>query len=86
MLCGLGRAHIETNSPAAALAPLERADAFWREFDAENVAGGPAAYWLSRAYALTGRKADAEAALARARALLVHSPLASDARLLAARH
>ena len=82
VLCGLGRAHIELRSPAAALAPLERADAFWREFDAENVAGGAAAYWLSRAYALTGRKADAEATLARARALLVHSPLASDARLL----
>ena len=68
-LYGLGRAHLETNSPAAALAPLERADAFWREFDAENVSGGPAAYWLSRAYALAGRKADAAAALARARAL-----------------
>jgi tetratricopeptide (TPR) repeat protein len=82
VLSGLGRAHIELHSPTAALAPLERADAFWREFDAENVAGGAPAYWLSRAYAQTGRKADAEAALARARALLVHSPLASDARLL----
>ncbi len=68
-LCGLGRAHLETNSPVAALAPLERADAFWREFDAENVSGGPAAYWLSRAYALAGRKTDATVALARARAL-----------------
>jgi hypothetical protein len=86
VLTGLGRARIETNSPAAALAPLERADAFWREFDAENVAGGPAAYWLSRAYALAGRKADAEASLARARALLVHSPLPSHAGLLATRY
>ncbi|HKU14975.1 MAG TPA: serine/threonine-protein kinase [Steroidobacteraceae bacterium] len=86
VLCGLGRAHIELHAPAAALAPLERADAFWREFDAGNVGGGAAAYWLSRAYALTGRKSDAEVALARARALLAHSPLASDARLLAARH
>jgi serine/threonine-protein kinase len=85
ILTGLGRAHIELRSPAAALAPLERADAFWREFDAENVGGGAAAYWLSRAYALAGRKAEADAALARARALLVHSPLPSDARLLAAR-
>jgi serine/threonine-protein kinase len=85
VLTGLGRAHIELRSPAAALAPLERADAFWREFDADNVGGGAAAFWLSRAYAQTGRKADADAALARARALLVHSPLASDARLLAAR-
>ncbi|HEY7641255.1 MAG TPA: serine/threonine-protein kinase [Steroidobacteraceae bacterium] len=68
-LYGIGRAHLATNSPAAALAPLERADSFWREFDADNVDGGPAAYWLSRAYALAGRKTDAEAALARARAL-----------------
>jgi tetratricopeptide (TPR) repeat protein len=82
LLTGLGRAHIELRSATAAIAPLERADAFWREFDSENVAGGAAAYWLSRAYALNGRKADADAALARARALLVHSPLASDARLL----
>ena len=85
VLSGLGRAHIGLQSPAAALAPLERADAFWREFDAENVAGGAAAYWLSRSYALTGRKADAEAALSRARALLVHSPLARDTRLLTLR-
>jgi tetratricopeptide (TPR) repeat protein len=84
ILTGIGRAHIELRSPAAALAPLERADAFWREFDAENVGGGAAAYWLSRAYALAGRKTEADAALARARALLVHSPLPSDARLLAA--
>lgn len=86
VLSGLGRAHIELHAPATALAPLERADAFWREFDAENVGGGPAAYWLSRAYVQTGRKAEADAALIRARALLVHSPLASDARLLAARN
>ena len=86
VLSGLGRAHVELHSPQAALAPLERADAFWRAFDAENVAGGPAAYWLYRAYAESGRKADADAALARARALLVHSPLPSHARLLAARH
>jgi serine/threonine-protein kinase len=85
-LTGLGRAHIELRSPAAALAPLERADAFWREFDADNVGGGATAYWLARAYAQSGRKADADAAQARARALLVHSPLASDARLLASRH
>jgi serine/threonine-protein kinase len=86
ILTGLGRAHIELHSPAAALAPLERADAFWREFDANNVGGGATAYWLARAYALSGRKAEADAAQARARALLVHSPLASDARLLASRH
>ena len=86
VLCGLGRAHIGLQAPTAALAPLERADAFWREFDAENVYGGAAAYWLSRAYAQTGRKADSEVAMTRARALLVHSPLASDARLLTSRH
>ena len=85
LLTGIGRAHIELRSPAAALAPLERADAFWREFEAENVSGGTAAYWLSRAYALTGRKAESEAALARARALLVHSPLPSESRLLTLR-
>jgi tetratricopeptide (TPR) repeat protein len=84
-LTGMGRAHIGLHSPAAALAPLERADAFWREFEATNVSGGPAAYWLSRAYALTGRKAESEAALARARALLVHSPLPSESRLLSLR-
>jgi serine/threonine-protein kinase len=86
ILTGLGRAHIELRSPADALAPLERADAFWREFDANNVGGGATAYWLARAYALSGRKAEADAARARARALLLHSPLASDARLLASRH
>jgi len=85
ILTGLGRAHVELRAPAAAIAPLERADAFWREFDANNVAGGATAYWLARAYAMNGRKADADAAQARARALLLHSPRASDARLLAAR-
>jgi eukaryotic-like serine/threonine-protein kinase len=68
-LYGLGRAYLQMSSPGEALAPLERADAFWREFDAQNVAGGRAAYWLSRAYTQAGRKAEAEAALARARAL-----------------
>ncbi len=86
VLCGLGRAHIGVQAPAAALAPLERADAFWREFDPENVYGGAAAYWLSRAYAQTGRKADSEVAMTRARALLAHSPLSRDARLLTSRH
>jgi tetratricopeptide (TPR) repeat protein len=85
VLTGIGRAHIALRAPADALASLERADAFWREFDAENISGGAAAYWLSRAYAMTGRKAESAVALARARALLVHSPLPSDARLLARR-
>ena len=85
LLTGMGRAYIGLRSPAAALAPLERADAFWRGFEAENVSGGPAAFWLSRAYALTGRKAESEVALARARALLVHSPLPSESRLLTLR-
>ena len=61
---------------------FERADAFWREFDAENRWAGEAALWLGRCYLALGRRADADAALERAESILTRSPLPADTRLV----
>ena len=54
-LVGLGRANLGLGRPDAAVAPLERADAFWRDFDAENRWSGEAALWFGRCCLALGR-------------------------------
>ncbi len=81
-LVGLGRAHLGLGRAATALVPLERADAFWREFDADNRWAGEAALWLGRCYLALGRRTDADAALERAESILARSPLPADTRLV----
>jgi serine/threonine protein kinase len=48
-LTGLGRVHLARGVPSLALPVLSRADAFWREFDADNPAAVDAARWLGKA-------------------------------------
>jgi serine/threonine-protein kinase len=81
-LVGLGRAHLALGRATPALAPLEQADAFWREFDADNRWAGEAALWLGRCYLALGRNADADAALGRAASILARSPIPADIRLV----
>jgi serine/threonine protein kinase len=50
-LMGLGRAHLGLGRADAAVGPLERAAAFWRQFDAENPSAGEAAALVKRARA-----------------------------------
>jgi serine/threonine-protein kinase len=83
-LIAVGRARLAQGRAGDALALLERADAFWREFDAGNRWAGEAALWLGTAYAELGKGVEAGAALSRARKLLAGSPIPIDARLLAA--
>jgi serine/threonine-protein kinase len=64
---GLGRALDGQRRTAEAVAFLERADAYWRAFDADNPAAAQAALWLGRCYRALGRRADAEVELARVR-------------------
>jgi tetratricopeptide (TPR) repeat protein len=81
-LTGLGRAYLGQGQSARALASLEEADRFWRDFDPDNRWAGEAAFWLGRGYAALGRPADARQAQARAGAVLARSPLPADSRLL----
>jgi tetratricopeptide (TPR) repeat protein len=63
---GLARTLVGQHRPAEAAALLERADAFWRDFDPENPWGADAATWLGDCYRQLGREADARRALTRA--------------------
>jgi hypothetical protein len=60
---------------------LERADAFWRDFEPDNRWGGESALWLGRCHLALGRNAQARDALRRATKLLAASPLPADAAL-----
>jgi eukaryotic-like serine/threonine-protein kinase len=79
---GTARVLMRQRNYAAALPLLEKADAFWLEFDAENRGAGEAALWLGRCYLALGRKTDAQKALARAARLLATSPIPVDAALV----
>ena len=81
-LVAIGRAHLDLGQHPAALAPLQRADAFWREFDADNRWAGEAALWLGRCYRALGREAEADESLRRAKTILSRSELPADAGLL----
>jgi eukaryotic-like serine/threonine-protein kinase len=69
-LLGRGRAHLGAGRNAEALPDLERADAFWRDFDADSRWAGEAALWLARGNAALGRDGPATAAMTRAERIL----------------
>jgi tetratricopeptide (TPR) repeat protein len=50
-LVGLGRAHLARGDALRALAPLEKADRFWRDADPTSPSAAVAADWLARARA-----------------------------------
>ena len=79
---GLARVQMHHHNYTEALPLLEKADTFWREFDAENRWAGETALWLGRCYLELGRQADAREALSRAEKLLAASPIPADAKLL----
>ena len=81
---GKGRALLALSRAAEARVPMAQADAFWREFDANNRWGGEAAFWLARVDEALGRSADARAAYERAVPLLARSALPGDRALVAA--
>jgi len=49
VLVGLGRARLDRGDAPGAVAVLEQASAFWREFDSRSPAAARAAEWLARA-------------------------------------
>jgi hypothetical protein len=69
---GLGRAQLALGQTRLAVATLQRADAFWREFDVGNRSAGETAAWLSKALAAAGQMEAAKTASERARAVLEH--------------
>jgi serine/threonine-protein kinase len=69
-LVGLGRVEMLRNAPARAIEYFTRADAFWREFDADSRSAGEAALWSGRSQLALGRKKEALDALRRAEGLL----------------
>jgi serine/threonine protein kinase/tetratricopeptide (TPR) repeat protein len=79
---GMARVQMQGRNHAEALQRLEKVDAFWREFDAQNRGAGETALWLGRCYLALGRSAEARAALSRAGKILARSPLAADVALL----
>jgi tetratricopeptide (TPR) repeat protein len=80
----LGRAHLDSRQTAPALTFFDQADAFWRDFDADNRLAGEASFWLARGEEAVGHPAQSREAYARAVANLSRSPTASDAALVAA--
>jgi serine/threonine-protein kinase len=81
LLVGKARVHIAARDCVAALPLLEQADRFWRDFSPNSHWAGEAARWLGDCYRNLGRKAEATAALDRARTLLSRSPIPGDAAL-----
>lgn len=83
-LPGIGRLELAAGNASAALTALQRADAFWRDLRAESPWADETAFWLAKALAAAGH--DAEAALARKRALplLQRSPFPLHRALMAA--
>jgi tetratricopeptide (TPR) repeat protein len=59
---GQARILLVQRRPAEALPLLERADAFWRDFDPESAWGAEAVTLLARCYQQLGRDADAQRA------------------------
>lgn len=88
LFVGMARLQMLRRNAAEALALLEKADGFWRDFDAQSRWAGEAAFWLGRCYTALGRRAEAQAALSRAEKIFESSPIPSDTKLvqLARRH
>jgi tetratricopeptide (TPR) repeat protein len=82
LLVGMARVRMERMDHAAALPLLESADDFWRSFDPENRWAGETALWLGRCHEVMGHRGEANAAIARAGAILAQSPIPSDNRLM----
>jgi len=82
VLIGLGRAKLGQGRASKALAYLEEADLFWKDFDPENRWAGEVSLWLSECYASLGRLEEAEEARKRARRILSLSADPADARLV----
>jgi serine/threonine protein kinase len=76
---GLARVRAARQRDAEAVVLLERADAFWRGFDAVNPAGAEAAILLARYQRQLGHRAEAERTEARARQLRPASPASTAA-------
>jgi serine/threonine-protein kinase len=81
VLIGLGRARLQLRQAGDALAPLQQADAYWREFDADSRWAGEAAYWYARGLTAVGRGAEARTHYTRAARLLARSAFPGDAQL-----
>ncbi|MEO8019420.1 MAG: serine/threonine-protein kinase [Pseudomonadota bacterium] len=84
VMTGLARIKLAQHASEASLPLLQRADAFWREFDARNRGAGEVAYWLGRAQLEAGQRTAARENLSRAVEILRDSPLPSDRRLVQA--
>ena len=82
LMVARGRISLLKSKPTEAVAVLQRADAFWREFGPESRWAGVAAFWLARGYRVLGRAEEAAAAHARALRILSSSPLPVDVELL----
>ena len=80
-LVALGRATM-VRRPLDAVPLLERADAFWRDFEPDNRWGGEAALWLGRCHLSLGRNSEGRDALRRAAKLFAASSIPADAGLL----
>ena len=81
-IIGLGRAKLGQGLASEAIADLEEADGFWRDFDPENRWAGEASLWLSDCYAALGRRRASEEARKRALDILSGSSDPVAARLL----
>ena len=78
---GMARVQMQRGNHAEALQLLEKVDAFWREFDAQNRGAGATALWLGRCYLALGRSTEARAAFGRADKILARSPIPADIEL-----
>jgi tetratricopeptide (TPR) repeat protein len=81
-LMGRARLHLDADRAGDALPLLQRADGFWRDFDAQSRWAGEASLWLGQCLLALGRTQEANDALRRARQILARSPIPNDAQLL----
>ncbi|MEZ5291335.1 MAG: serine/threonine-protein kinase [Vicinamibacterales bacterium] len=79
----LARLRLQSGDASSAREFAERADAFWRQYEADSSWAGEAAYWLGRAREATGAPASAAEALSRAKRTLRVSTLPRHTALAA---